>query len=124
MLTGVVPVLRLYENTSWVKRTLGMVALLAIAVIAILGASAENFQRQTAGLEATEEEVAEWLGDSDLRVIGFEYSGGGFFITLEGSEEPPLVDDLAAGIEEDLGEAFGVSVKWVPTTTFEYEVDD
>jgi hypothetical protein len=52
----------------------------------------------------------------------FEYSGGGFFITLEGPEEPPPVDDLAAGIEEDLGEPFGVSVKWVPTTTFEYEV--
>jgi uncharacterized hydrophobic protein (TIGR00271 family) len=124
ILTGVVPVLRLFENTSWVKRSLGMVAVLAIAVIATLGASAENFQRQTAGLEAAEMVVAEWLGDSELRVIGFEYSGGEFFITLEGPEEPPLVDDLAAGIEEDLGEAFGVSVKWVPTTTFEYEIGD
>lgn len=124
ILTGVVPVLRLFENTSWVKRSLGMVALLAIAVVAILGASAENFQRQTAGLEAAEMVVVEWLGDSDLRVIEFEYSGGEFFITLEGSEGPPPVDDLAAGIAEELGEAFGVSVKWVPTTTFEYEVGD
>ena len=124
ILTGVVPVLRLFENRSWVKRTLGMVAVLAIAVIATLGVSADNFQRQTAGLEATEEAVAEWLGDSDLRVIGSEYSGGEFFITLEGSEKPPPVDDLAAGLEEKLGRAFGVSVKWVPTTTFEYGIDD
>ena len=124
ILTGVVPVLRLFENRSWVKRSLGMVAVLAIAVIATLGASAENFQRQTAGLEATEEVVAEWLGDSDLRVIGSEYSGDEFFVTLEGSEKPPPVDDLAAGIEEKLGRAFGVSVKWVPTTTFEYGIDD
>jgi uncharacterized hydrophobic protein (TIGR00271 family) len=124
ILTGVVPVLRLFENTSWVKRSLGMVAVLAIAVVATLGASAENFQRQTAGLEAAEMVVAEWLGDSDLRVIGFEYSDGEFFITLEGAEEPPLVDDLAAGIAEDLGQPFGVSVKWVPTTTFEYEIGD
>ncbi|TDI51583.1 MAG: hypothetical protein E2O97_04820 [Acidobacteria bacterium] len=106
------------------KRSLGMVAVLAIAVIATLGASAENFQRQTAGLEAAEEVVAEWLGDSDLRVIGSEYSGDEFLITLEGSEKPPPVDDLAAGIEEKLGRAFGVSVKWVPTTTFEYGIDD
>ena len=99
ILTGVVPVLRLFENTSWVKRSLGMVAVLAIAVIATLGASAENFQRQTAGLEAAEEVVAEWLGDSDLRVIGSEYSGDEFFITREASEKPPPVEDLAAVLE-------------------------
>ncbi len=121
VLTGVVPVLRLFENASWVKRSLGMVALLAIAVIAILGATADNFRSQTAGLAVAEGVVAEWLGDSDLRVIGSDYVGGEFFFTLEGSEEPPPVGDLATGIEEELGRAVGVSVKWVPTTTFRYE---
>jgi uncharacterized hydrophobic protein (TIGR00271 family) len=121
VLTGVVPVLRLFENVSWVKRSLGMVALLAIAVVAILGVSADTFQRQTAGLKAAEEVVVEWLGDSDLRVIGSEYSGDEFLITLEGSETPPPVGDLAADIEAEFGRAVDVSVKWVPTTTFEYE---
>ncbi len=124
ILTGVVPVLRLFENKSWVKRSLGMVAVLAIAVIATLGASADTFQKQTAGVAAAESIVAEWLGNSDLRVIRSEYSGDEFVIIVEGSEEPPPIDDLAAAFEEEFGKPVGVSVKWVPTTTFEFAVDD
>ncbi len=124
ILTGVVPVLRLFENKSWVKKSLGMVAVLAIAVIATLGVSADTFQKQTAGIAAAESVVADWLGDSGLRVIGFEYVDGEFFIIVEGSEEPPPVDDLAAGFEEEFGQAVSVSVKWVPTTTFEFAVDE
>ncbi|MEE8407510.1 MAG: DUF389 domain-containing protein [Acidimicrobiia bacterium] len=124
ILTGVVPVLRLFENKSWVKKSLGMVAVLAIAVIATLGASADTFQKQTAGVAAAESIVAEWLGNSDLRVIRSEYSGDEFVIIVEGSEEPPQIDDLATAFEEEFGKPVGVSVKWVPTTTFEFAVDD
>ena len=121
VLTGVVPLLQLFENSQWVKRSLGMVAVLAISVIAILGSSADTFQKQTAGLAAAEAVVAEWLGDSDLRVIGSEYTSGAFLITLEGSEQPPSVDVLAQSVEEEFGRPIDISVKWVPTTTFEYE---
>jgi hypothetical protein len=124
ILTGVVPVLRLVENRAWVKKSVGMVAVLAIAVIATLGVSADTFQKQTAGIAAAENVVADWLGDSGLRVIGSEYVDGEFFIIVEGSEEPPPVDDLAAGFEEEFGQAVSVSVKWVPTTTFEFAVDN
>jgi uncharacterized hydrophobic protein (TIGR00271 family) len=124
ILTGVVPVLRLVENRAWVKKSVGMVAVLAIAVIATLGVSADTFQKQTAGIAAAENVVADWLGDSGLRVIGSEYVDGEFFIIVEGSEEPPPVDDLAAAFEEEFGQAVSVSVKWVPTTTFEFAVDN
>jgi uncharacterized membrane protein len=123
ILTGVVPVLRLLENRAWVKRSLGMVAVLAIAVIATLGASADTFSKQTAGIAAAESLVSDWLGDSDLQAILSEYTGDEFFVIVEGSEEPPPIDDLAAEFEEEFGKPIGVSVKWVPTTTFEYEVD-
>ncbi|MEE9178886.1 MAG: DUF389 domain-containing protein, partial [Acidimicrobiia bacterium] len=122
ILTGVVPVLRLLENRAWVKRSLGMVAVLAIAVIATLGASADTFQKQTAGVAAAESVVADWLGNSDLQVIRSEYTGDEFFVIVEGSEDPPPIDDLAAGLEEEFGKPVGVSVKWVPTTTFEHAV--
>jgi hypothetical protein len=124
ILTGVVPVLRLFENKSWVKRSLGMVAVLAIAVITTLGVSADTFQKQTAGIAAAESIVADWLGDSDLQVIRSQYTGDEFFVIVEGSEEPPPVEDLASGFEEEFGQAVSVSVKWVPTTTFEFAVDD
>ncbi len=124
ILTGVVPVLRLLENRAWVKRSLGMVAVLAIAVIATLGASADTFQKQTAGVAAAESVVVDWLGNSDLRVLRSEYTGGEFFVIVEGSEEPPPVDDLAARLEEEFGKPVGISVKWVPTTIFEFAVDD
>ncbi|MEE8376079.1 MAG: DUF389 domain-containing protein [Acidimicrobiia bacterium] len=124
ILTGVVPVLRLFENKSWAKKSLGMVAVLAIAVIATLGVSADTFQKQTAGIAAAESVAADWLGDSGLRVIGSEYLDGEFAIIVEGAEEPPPIDDLAAAFEEEFGQAVSVSVKWVPTTTFEFAVDD
>ena len=123
ILTGVVPVLRLLENRAWVKRSLGMVAVLAIAVISTLGASADTFSKQTAGIAAAESLVSDWLGDSDLQVILSQYTGDEFFVIVEGSEEPPPIDDLAAEFEEEFGNPIGVSVKWVPTTTFEYEAD-
>jgi uncharacterized hydrophobic protein (TIGR00271 family) len=124
ILTGVVPVLRLVENRAWAKRSLGMVAVLAIAVITTLGASADTFRKQTAGVAAAESVVEGWLGDSDLQVIRSEYTGDEFFVIVEGSEEPPPIDDLAAAFEEEFGKPTGVSVKWVPTTTFEFAVDD
>ncbi len=95
---------------------------MAIAVIATLGASADTFQKQTAGVAAAESVVADWLGNSDLQVIRSEYTGDEFFVIVEGSEEPPPIDDLAAGLEEEFGKPVGVSVKWVPTTTFEHAV--
>lgn len=124
VLTGVVPVLRLLDNRAWVKRSLGMVAVLAIAVIATLGASADTFQKQTAGVAAADDVVADWLGNSDLHAIRSEYTGDEFFVIVEGSEEPPSIDDLAAAFEDEFGKPVGVSVKWVPTTTFEFAVDD
>ena len=123
ILTGVVPLLQLAQNSRWVKLSLGMVGVLAISVIAILGASADDFRRQTADTAAAERIVQDWLGDSELQLIDTEFSGEELFITLEGAEQPPPVEDLAADMEEEFDQSVNLSVKWVPTAVFEYQDD-
>ena len=121
ILTGVVPLLQLAKNSRWVKLSLGMVAVLAISVIAVLGVTADTFARQTAGTAAAEEIIREWLGDSDLQVIDTELSREEFLITLEGPDQPPPVEDLAVDIEEEFNQSVDISVKWIPTAVFEYQ---
>lgn len=121
ILTGVVPLLQLAKNSRSVKMSLGMVAVLAISVIAILGVTADTFARQTAGTAAAEEIIQEWLGDSDLQVIDTELSREEFLITLEGPDQPPPVEDLAVDIEEEFNQSVDISVKWIPTAVFEYQ---
>lgn len=121
ILTGVVPLLQLAQNSRWVKLSLGMVGVLAISVIAILGASADDFRRQTADTAAAERIAQDWLGDSELQLIDTVLSSEELVITLEGAEQPPPVEDLAADIEEEFDQSFNISVKWVPTAVFEYQ---
>lgn len=121
ILTGVVPLLQLAKNSRSVKMSLGMVAVLAISVIAILGVTADTFARQTAGTAAAEEIIQEWLGDSDLQVIDTKLSSEEFLITLEGPDQPPPVEDLAVDIEEEFNQSVDISVKWIPTAVFEYQ---
>ena len=121
ILTGVVPLIRLAQNSRWVKLSLGMVGVLAISVIAILGASADDFRRQTADTAAAERIAQDWLGASELQLIDTVLSSEELVITLEGAEQPPPVEDLAADIEEEFDQSFNISVKWVPTAVFEYQ---
>lgn len=120
VLTGVVPLLRLAENSRWVRRSLGMVAILAIAVVAILGASAETFRRQTAGLQQAEEIVEAWLGDTGLMMSSAVYEDDVYKVVLTGPADPPSIDDLGSAMEDEFGEPIALSVTLVPTYTQEY----
>lgn len=121
VLTGVVPVLQLVQNSRWIRRSLGMVGVGAIAIVAVLGVNVQTFERQTAGLEAAEGVVAEWLGDTDLRVEDAVYDDGVYSIVLAGSDQPPPIEDLAEAVEDEFGQPIGLSVTWLPTETIEYE---
>jgi uncharacterized hydrophobic protein (TIGR00271 family) len=120
VLTGVVPVLRLSENTAWVKRSLGMVAVLGITVVAILGGSAETFRRQTAGLAKAEVVVDGWIEGTDLTVQSSDYDGEVYRLVLTGSDSPPPIDELGSAIEDALGEAFPISVTLIPTENLQF----
>lgn len=121
VLTGVVPLLRLAENSQWVRRSLGMVAILAIAVVAILGASAETFRRQTAGLQQAEEIVEAWLGDTGLVMSSAVYEDDVYKVVLTGPADAPSIDDLGSAMEDEFGEPIALSVTLVPTYTQEYD---
>ena len=121
ILTGVVPLLQLAKNSRRIKLSLGMVGVLAIFVIAILGATADDFRQQTAGTAAAEQVIQDWLGDSELRVIETELSPEVFLITIEGPDQPPPVEDLAVGIEEAFDHSVDISIEWIPTAVFEYK---
>jgi uncharacterized membrane protein len=120
VLTGVVPVLRLSENKGWVKRSLGMVAVLGIAVVAVLGGSADTFRRQTAGLAVAEAVVDGWIEGTDLRVQSSDWDGEVYRLVLTGSDSPPPIDNLGTAIEDAIGEPIPISVTLVPTETLDF----
>jgi uncharacterized hydrophobic protein (TIGR00271 family) len=120
VLTGVVPILRLAGNTRWVKRTLGMVAVLGIAVIAVLGGSAQNFRRQSTGLAEAAVAVDQWIEGTDLVVQSATFNNATYNVVLTGSDTPPSVDELGTAIETVVGEPIALSVTLVPTQILEY----
>ncbi len=121
LLTGVVPILQLIGNSQWTRRILGMVALAAVVVVSLLGLNLENFQRQSAGLEAAEDAVTTWIGDKDLRVSRITYDKEAYAIIIEGSDQPPPQQELATLLQESLDTPIGFTVTWVPTETYVYE---
>lgn len=121
VLTGVVPILRMAKRRQWLRRSVGMVAILAIGVVAVLGVSAESFRRQTADLERASELVEAWMGESDLTLSSAMYSGGEYQLVLTGRDRPAPVDDLAAAIATEFGEEIPIQVTWVPAETFSFQ---
>jgi len=121
ILTGVVPVLQMVERRNYLRRSLGMVAILAIGVVAILGVSAETFQRQTAGLATASDVVAAWLSGTDLEVSSTSYQDGSYHVVVAGADEPPPIEDLANEMEDALGTPTAVEVTWVPTQTLAFD---
>jgi uncharacterized hydrophobic protein (TIGR00271 family) len=121
VLTGVVPILRMAERRQWLSRSVGMVAILAIGVVAVLGVSAESFRRQTADLERASNLVEDWLGATDLYLSSATYSNGEYEIVLTGSDRPPPIEDLAADIGSEFGEEIPIQVTWVPAESFSFQ---
>ena len=121
ILTGVVPLLRMAQNASWRFRSLGMVAILAIAVIALLGVSAESFRRQTAGLERASNVVDVWLAGTDLEVVSAVYADDEYQIVLSGADDPPSIGELAEAMKQEFDESIPLDVTWVPSATFSFE---
>ena len=121
ILTGVVPVLQMVERRNYLKMSLGMVAILAIAVITVLGVSAQTFRRQTAGLATADQVVSTWLMGTDLLVSSATYADDTYRVVLAGTDEPPPIGALADAIEDAFDTEIALEVTWVPTRTFTFD---
>ena len=121
VMTGVVPLFQISHNSKAIKLSLGMVAALAIAVIAILGVSSETFQAEIAGTKAAEEAIDQWIGDTDLEIISTRVTPNELRVTVAGPEPPPPGQELADEMESVSGREVDVVVLWVPRSVFEYD---
>jgi len=121
VLTGVVPLLQLSQNSQWIKRSLGMVAALAVAIIAVLGINLDTFDQQSAGLAKAEDLVEQWLGDTSLELSQLSFANDTFIIVLAGPEAPPPIDELAVLVEDETDTAYGLKIHWIPSETIEYQ---
>ena len=121
VLTGVVPLFQLTKNARAIQLSLGMVAALALAIVAILGVTSDTFQAEIAGTRAAEEAISEWIGDRDLESISVKVSPTELTVTVAGSEQPPPAQELAEGMEAEVGQPVDVRVFWVPRSLFEYD---
>ena len=93
-----------------------MVGLAAIAVIALLGFNLQSFERQSAGLEAAERIVGDWLQETELVLNNATYESGTYQLVVSGPDQPPAVADLAEAVEDEFGEAIAISVGDQPRT--------
>lgn len=124
VVTGVVPLLQLTQNSRRIKLSLGMVGILAIGVIAVLGASTETFQDQVTGKARANTVVDQWLAGTDLVRVSSSVTADSLTVTVQGPEAPPPVEILADDLEAEFDMAVAVTVKWLPQTEFAYEPPD
>lgn len=121
VMTGVVPLFQIINNSRAIKLSLGMVATLAVAIVAVLGVSTESFQAEITGTATATEAVENWKGDADLEVITMKLSPSELTLTVAGPEPPPPAEELADEVARLSGDEVDVAVLWVPQSAFEYD---
>lgn len=124
VLTGVVPVFQLSQNARRVKLSLGMASILAVAVIAVLGVSTEDFQADLAGTTSATEVVDEWLDGTELTATSVDVTATGVTVDVRGPNPPPEVATLASQLEQEIGHPVNVTVNWDPRMTYVDSLDD
>jgi uncharacterized hydrophobic protein (TIGR00271 family) len=123
VLSGVVPLYQMSRNVERIRLSLGMAVILAVVVIAVLGVSTERFRLQAAGTAAVDRAVASWLDGTELSVSSISVTDEEAVVGVVGPDEPPAVEDLAAAVEREWGEALEVHVEWTPQVTYAYPAD-
>ena len=121
VIEGVVPVSQLSRNSRWVKMGVGMVAALALVVVATLGLSSTTFENQVAATAQASDVVDDWVEGTDLEPVQVEVSSEGVVITVAGSDPPPPVEELVDALAEALERPVHLTVKVIPETVIEID---
>ena len=117
VMTGVVPLFQISNNSDRIKKTMGMVAILAVIVIAILGVSTDRFEAQSTGVSTVTAEVDAYIEGTELAKGEVTVTPTLVTVTLTGPEPPEGLDELTNSIEAAVGEA-EVVVHWFQRTTY------
>jgi uncharacterized hydrophobic protein (TIGR00271 family) len=118
VMTGVVPLFQISNNSDRIKKTLGMVAILAVVVVAILGVSTDRFAAQSAGVSDVTAEVDSHIEGTELARGDITVTPNVVTVTLTGPDQPDDLDELTDSIISAVGDV-DVIVHWFQRTTFE-----
>ena len=118
VMTGVVPLFQISNNSKRIKKTLGMVAILGVLVVAILGVSTDRFKAQSAGTSAVTAEVDSYIEGTELSKGSITVTPTEVTVTLTGPEPPTELEELTQAITSVAGEV-EVVVHWFQRTTFQ-----
>ena len=117
VMTGVVPLFQISSNTDRIKKTLGMVAILALLIVAVLGVSTDQIAAQSQGVSAVTAAVDDYIEDTELARGDITVTQDQVIVTLTGPEPPDDLNVLIDSITLELGEV-EVLVHWFQRTTF------
>jgi uncharacterized hydrophobic protein (TIGR00271 family) len=125
VLTGVAPLSQLFQNRTWIRTSLGLVAALALVILAVLALSGDRILSESFDRTEAQEAVDAWLGpDSELEPFEVIVGRSGVAVVVVGPNEPPPIDELGALMESGLGRSVDVTVNWVPEQQFVFEAED
>ena len=118
LLTGFVPEVQMRRGRKQIWLGFTAAGLLVLLVsIPLLGNSYVVIDEARSD-SAVRAEVERWLGDEpSLDVEHLVVSGNEITLNVVGPEPPPIVDDLRAALEDDLGGDVSVKVVWIEATT-------
>ena len=117
VMTGVVPLFQISSNSDRIKKTMGMVAILGVLVVAVLGVSTDRFRSQTEGLAAATAAVDHYIEETELARGSVNVTESEVTVTLTGPEPPDDLDVLTDSITSAVGEV-DVIVHWFQRSTF------
>lgn len=117
VMTGVVPLFQISSNSDRIKKTLGMVAVLGVLVVAVLGVSTDRFKAQTEGLSAATVAIDDYIEGTELARGSVTVTESEVTVALTGPEAPENLDLLTDSITSAMGEV-DVVVHWFQRSTF------
>jgi uncharacterized hydrophobic protein (TIGR00271 family) len=122
VLTGFAPIFRLKQRVSSIRVALGTVVLGALIIMVPLAATGAALLREAAYLGAAERATDAWIpDDSNARVLRIDVIDTTIEVIVGGPEDPPPLEELAHGIEAELGsDDFALDLEWIVSDSETY----
>jgi uncharacterized hydrophobic protein (TIGR00271 family) len=118
LLTGVVPVAKLFSERRWIRNTSTLLGILVLFVIVVLGTTSDQIRAQTYDRDNVADVVTDWIGDRSLNLFEYDVAPSEVEIVLVGIDRPDDVEELDAALDRELERNVTTTVRWVPEERF------